>query len=130
MGERQKHTFQFSATEIAQTAAREAEYHEARLAHWRGRFESSLLRVRESIGARVVEHEVTGGKTIGIEIDYGDPEAWQTVKLAEAKIEIHRAAAQRYRSDHRVYATQFDRAYELDTEDVHHFRLGDLERED
>lgn len=130
MSERNNHKFQFSASQIARAAQAEAEYHEQRIEHWREREQAALARVEATIGASVTKHEVTGGTAYGLNATVGDREAWTELQLAERKIRSHQDAADRYRTDHRVYSTQDDRAYELDTDDVHHFRLGGQPRED
>lgn len=129
MSERTNHKFEFTAKVIAATAAREAEYHERRHRHWERRRGEALERVKETIGAEVVEHETTGGRQASVVVKYGDPAAWKDYQLAYGKADSHRAEADRYRTDERVYGTQNDRAYDLDTDDVHHFRLGGQERE-
>lgn len=131
MSERNSHKFQFSASAIARAATAEAEYHEGRVEHWRRRYEKAAERVRLTVGAKVSETEATGGvKHLSVSVDYGDPEAWAEASTAHRKMQEHRNAADRYRTDERVYGTQGDRAYDLDTEDVHHFRLGGQPRED
>lgn len=130
MSERSAHKFEFSARQIAEAAAAEAAYHEDRVEHWRERYETAAARVRKTVSAKVTETEATGGvKHLSVSIDYGDPEAWNEATLAHRKMQEHRTAADRYRTDERVYGTQRDRPYDLDTEDVHHFRLGGQERE-
>jgi hypothetical protein len=130
VSERNTHKFQFSASAIACAAAAEAEYHEGRIAHWRARSDKALAVVKDTIGAKVVEHQMTGGTAVSIDVDYGEPAAWREYQLAHGKAKSHTEAAERYRTDERVYATQGDRAYDLDTDDVHHFRLGGQGRED
>lgn len=130
MAARTEHKFQFKASEIAAAARAEAEYHEGRVSHWAARRDAALARVTETARVKVTEMQVTGGTQANLVIDYGDPEAWHEYQVAYQKVQSHTAAAERYRTDQRVYATQADRAYELDTDDVHHFRLGGQPRED
>lgn len=129
MSERSTHKFQFSASAIAQAAKIEAEYHRERLAHWQERLSAAARRVEETISAKLVKTEVTGGERYSAYVDYGDREAWDELQTADGKIQEHRRALDRYETDARVYGTQGDHAYELDTDDVHHFRLGGQERE-
>lgn len=129
MGNRSEHRFEFSAREIAAAATTEAGYHRTRIAHWTERQSAAVERVRETITAKLTKHEVTGGERWAATIDYGDPGAWEELNLAASKIETHRHALDRYETDARVYGTQGDRPYELDTDDVHHFRLGGQARE-
>lgn len=130
MSKRSEHTFQFKAFEIAEAAAIEAAYHEERLEHWQHRSAEALVIVRETVGAKITERHVTGGTEVDVVVDYGDPEAWREYQTAFGKIRSHREAAERYRTDQRVYETQNVRVYELDTDDVHHFRLSGEPRED
>jgi hypothetical protein len=127
---RDDHTFQFSAAVIAGAAQAEAKYHEERLAYWEAEYEASIQTVEATIGAKVVRRDVTGGQQVDVVVDYGDAEAWAQTQRAFGKIRAHRDAAERFRTDERVYRTQGDRTYELDTDDVHHFRLGGQPRED
>lgn len=130
MSKRSEHTFQFPASEIEAAASNEAAYHEARLAHWQERADTALSTVKKTIGAKVVERQVTGGAQADVVVDYGDPAAWREYQTSMAAIQRHRDDAERYRSDQRVYGTQGDRVYELDTDDVHHYRLNGAKRED
>lgn len=128
MSERSNHRFQFTANAIAAAAEAEATYHEERAEHWRERAEKALVTVKNSISAKVVEHEVTGGKRATVQVNYGDRAAWNEYELAYGKTEQHRTDADRYRTDQQLYGTQGERTYELDTDDVHHFRLGGQDR--
>lgn len=131
MSERTRHKFTFEAEEIARSARDEADYHRDRLAHWTQRAEQALTRVRETIGAKVVTHAVTGGDEMAsIDVDYGDRSAWDEYQLAVVKTRAHRQAADRYETEARIYGTQVERTYELDTDDVDHFRLGGQARDE
>jgi hypothetical protein len=130
MSERATHTFEFPASVIATAARAEAEYHEERSRHWTTRADKALGVVRATIGAKVIEQEVTGGTRAAVVVEYGDLEAWREYELAFGKIASHRTLAERYRTDQRVYETQGSRPYALDTDDVHHFRLGGQGREE
>lgn len=130
MAERNKHLFQFQADRISEAAKEEAAYHEEREAHWRERAEKALVEVESTIGAKVVRQPVSGGEQVTIAVDYGDRAAWDEYLLADSKVKSHRAAAERYRTDERVYGSQGVTAYDLDADDVHHFRLGGEPRED
>ena len=63
-------------------------------------------------------------------VDYGDPAAYSRMGEAGRKIQEHRAAMERFVSDAALYGTQGDRIYDLDAEDVAHFRLNGREREE
>jgi hypothetical protein len=60
--------------------------------------------------------------------DTGDGVAFRQASEAYMKIVAHREAYQRYRSDAELYATQGERVYDLDADDVFHFRLNGRER--
>jgi hypothetical protein len=129
MSERSNHKFQFSAAKIAEAANAEAEYHLQRLQHWQEREHAAYERVSATMRAKIVKHEVTGGNRYSLVVDVGDQEALHELHLAEQKIENHRQRRERFQTDAQIYGTQ-ERAYELDTDDVHHFRLGGEQRED
>lgn len=129
MSERTDHLFQFKADAIAAAAGNEAQYHEQRVVHWQDRADEALEIVKASVRAKVTETEHTGGKSAAVVVEYGDPEAWREYQTAYSKVQSHTAAADRYRTDERLYGTQGDHAYKLDSDDVHHFRLGGQERE-
>jgi hypothetical protein len=73
---------------------------------------------------------VTGGERIDVAVDYGDPTDYRRMQEAFEKWQEHSIQAERYRSDAEVYGTQNGRVYELDTADVHYFRLHGGPRED
>ena len=133
---RDEHQFQFKATEIAAAAKAEADYHEGRIEYWENEFETSFKRVEETIGAKITKQHVTGGERFDVQVDYGDPIAYRRMCEAQVKIEKHREAAERFRTDEKVYGTQgptgmrSDRMYELSTVDVHYYRLGGGSREE
>jgi hypothetical protein len=134
LSERSNHKFQFKASQIAKAAQAEAEYHEERLAHWREREDAARAKVEDTATVRISKHEVTGGNQYNANVDFGDREAWQELLLASEKVQSHGREAERFRSDANVYGTQYDggdrdRVYELDSDDVHHFRLGGEPRE-
>jgi hypothetical protein len=130
MSERTDHLFQFDAQKIAAAAEDETAYHEDRMNHWQERAATALERVKATVSAKVTEQEVTNGTQAAVVVEYGYPEAWREYQLAYRKIDSHRAAMERYATDARLYATQGDRTYNLDSEDVHHFRLGGQPRDE
>ncbi len=127
---RADHLFTFHADEIADAARGEAKYHEDRLAYWKGEYEVAATRVEETIGAKIDRQQVTGGERVVVVVDYGDPAAYKRLQEAWEKSADHREAAERFRTDERLYGTQSNRVYELTTEDVHYYRLGGGPRED
>lgn len=131
MTKRNEHTFQFKANDIAYAAKAERKYHEQRLEHWKERRDKALEKVKTTIGAKVTEIEGTGGhKDVQVVVDYGDKESWSEYQTATRKIASHEKAIQDYGVDERVYGSQANRLYDLDTADVAHFRLGGEPRED
>jgi hypothetical protein len=130
MSKRQEHSFQFKATQIAVAAKAEAEYHEQRIAYWQAEFEKAYARVEATIGAKIERQQVTGGWQSIITVNHGDPAAALRLSQSERKIQDHQKAAERLRSDQQLYETQGERAYDLDTDDVHHYRLGGGPRDD
>jgi hypothetical protein len=127
---RAEHTFQFPAEQIEEAASNEAAYHEKRLAYWTEEYETAIKTVEETIGATVKRQPITGGESVEVVIDYGDPSAYRRMQQSFRKMAQHREDAERFRTDQRLYGTQNSRAYELSTDDVHHFRLGGEARED
>lgn len=121
---RQEHRFQFSASVIAQAAEAEATYHEVRYNWWAEEYRAAVERVKATASVEIRTYAVTGGERADVVVNYGDPAAYKRMGEAFQKIQEHRQAAERYRSDARIYATQGDRTYELDTVDVYYFRLG------
>lgn len=121
---RQEHRFEFPAAAIAQAAEAEASYHEIRASWWTAEYGMAVEKVRATAFVEIREYEVTGGKRADVVVNYGDPAAYKRMGEAFQKWEEHRLAAERYRTDARLYRTQAGRVYELDTDDVHYFRLG------
>lgn len=129
MAERNKHLFQFRAGRIADAAKAEAAYHQDRLNYWTAELNKAVIRVQETASVKVVMQEVTGGAQPTVVVDYGDPAAYSRMLQAGGKIRDHDTAMKRYTSDADLYSTQ-DRIYELDGDDVAHFRLNGRERHD
>jgi len=127
---RSEHTFLFSAADISKAAKDEAEYHESRVAYWQEEYDKAVAIVEVTAGARVDRRPVTGGYEVDVVVDYGDPAAYQQMRRSFQKINSHREEAETFRTDERVYGSQDSRMYELDSADVHHFRLGGEPRED
>lgn len=130
MAERKKHLFQFKASRIAVAAAGERDYHKARVAYWQAEVEAAAARVRETIGAKLVEESVTGGKQFNVVVNYGDPAASQRLNQARNKVTWHQEAAARFHTVAELYATQDERVYDLDGDDVHDLRLNGRPRDE
>ena len=128
---RSEHQFQFPASKISEAARAEAQYHEDRISYWDEEFENAKTRVIETAELEVKELPVTGGKRVDLSINYGDPAAYRRMQEAGQKIDRHREAAEKFRSDEKVYGSQDEeRTYELSADDVHYFRLGGGRREE
>ncbi len=128
---RDKHSFRFTAGQITAAAKAEAEYHHGRAEHWRQVFDQATARIKDTASIEFQEYPVTGGKRFQAVVKYGDPGAYEKMNTAGGKIDSHRQAADRFATEARVYGSQHaDREYELDTADVHYFRLGGNPREE
>lgn len=130
MSHRAEHRFQFEACEIAEAAAEEAVYHDTRAKYWQEEQDKAVELLRATAKVEFIERHVTGGKEIDVAVDYGDGDLYAQMRRAYSKARTHREAAERFRSDAEVYGTQGERIYELDLDDVHHFRLHNGEREE
>lgn len=130
MSKRAEHTFQFASSVIAKAAEAEANYHESRVEYWEAAQGQAAEVVKRTATIELKEFDVTGGKRIDVGVNYGDMTAYRRLTEAYGKIQSHQQDAERYRSDAEVYGTQNGRVYELDTDDVHHFRLHGGPRED
>lgn len=128
---RDKHSFQFTAGQITEAAKAEQAYHQDRMNYWREIFENATARIKKTASIEFQEYPVTGGKRFQAVVKYGDPAAYEKMNTAGGKIDSHRAAAERFATETHVYGSQEPfRVYELDTADVHYFRLGGNPRED
>lgn len=130
MSLRNEHKFTFEGKAIAEAAQAESDYHADRIGHWQARADKALEVVRDTIGAKVVEQNVTGGKQASIDIDYGDREAWAEYTLAYRKVAMHTEDRDRFEQDAVTYGSQPGVYFELDRDDVRWFRLGGDPRED
>jgi hypothetical protein len=126
---RSDHSFQFPAATIAAAADAEAEYHRERRDYWRLELARSIERVRETARIDVREFSVTGGTRVDVVVDYGDQASYKRMQEAQAKAAAHSEQAGRYELEARLYASQGDRVYELDGDDVAFYRLNGAERE-
>lgn len=136
MSERKKHLFKFTAKQIAEAAAGEQAYHEERLKYWQGELRDSILIIEKTAKVVIKRLQVSGGERLDLQVDYGDRSAYSRMMESQEKIDLHRKAADQYATDYRVYQSQADKfenshsalaspvIYDLDVEDVHHFRLG------
>src|SRR6266404_4655351 len=123
MGERTKHLFEFRADVIGAAAEGEMLYHRARAKYWREELEKATSIVAQTAFVRVERVAHTNGWSPQVVVNYGDPAAYARMGEAARKIQDHDQTAQRFESDRMVYATQGQRIYCLDADDVAHFRL-------
>lgn len=127
---RSEHLFQFSAATIAKAARKEAEFHEQRESWWRSEQEDAAERAIAGAKIELVRAAVTGGERLDISVHHDDPTAVSRMQEAFRKAEKHRLAADEYRTHAAIYESQHTRTYELDPDDVHHFRLGQATRDE
>lgn len=120
MSNRSKHLFQFTANVIATAAIGEAEYHEGRWAWWNAEYERAVEGAKTA-SVTVREYDVTGGKRADVQVDFAEA---KRLNEAAEKREEHRKLGEAFRIEAATYETQGTRVYELDVEDVLHFRLG------
>ena len=121
---RNDHTFEFTADVIAEAARAKVDYHLERLEHWTNVFDEARDKVEATISAKLSTVPVTDGHEIRATVEYGDPEAWSNLTLAERKIRRHNEAVRDYRSDAVTYGTQGTRPYELALDDIRYFGLN------
>jgi hypothetical protein len=124
MSERNKHLFQFAAKQIAEAAGLEAAYHAGRALYWQRQLEDATATVEKTASVSVKRVPHTGGWSPQVVVDYGDVAAYQRMGQAGQKINTHTTARDRFKSDEDLYTTQGDRVYDLDAEDVAHFRFN------
>ena len=126
-----EHLFWFKADAIAAAAYAERDYHRERLLYWRGEQER-LVALAKGLTAvvKVIEQAVTGGIRVQVVADLsGAQELNWKLNECGSKIDQHRAKADEYGLKAAAYASQPDRAYELDPQDVAYFRLAGGPRE-
>src|SRR5438874_1819114 len=99
MSERGKHLFQFKASQIADAATDEADYHLAREEYWRGEYKRSVARIKETATLEVKEMPITGGTRADVVVNYGDRAAYNRMCEASSKIQSHQQAAEKFRLD-------------------------------
>ena len=121
---RAEHRFQFNANMIALAAKAEAEYHWGRMTFWSDAYGKAITEVQATARVEFKEYEVTGGTRMDAVVNYGDPAAWKRAQEAWSKMHEHRLAAERLRTDAALYGSQGERVYELNSDDVHYFRLA------
>lgn len=126
MSLRNKHTFQFSGSQLSKHASFEAEHHAKRAAWWNTEYEKALAHAKE-LGVQVREYDVTGGKRAEVCLD---PSVSTRINEAAQKRMDHQKRAETLALEAEAYDTQKDRVFELDSDDVQHFRLVGGPREE
>ena len=121
---RAEHSFFFTASKISKAAGACAVYHEQRVGYWKSEYSIDYDRVKETAGVKFVEQQVTGGVRKEVVVDYGDGTAYMRMNEAWGKWNQHSDRAKSFRIDEALYATQGERAYELNVSDVHYYRMG------
>lgn len=123
---RKHHLFQFKASEIAKAASAEAEYHEERAEWWDAEFNKAVEKA-QAAGLRVEKFQVTGGEQARMVID---PTLQDRITTCERKRIQHQRDAETLKIEAATYETQLGRTYDLDSEDIQHFRLAGGAREE
>jgi hypothetical protein len=127
MSKRKEHTFQFTAKQIADGAAAEAKYHDARAAWWNGEYEKACVEAEKS-GVKITHFEVSGGKRAQMTLD---PTLQRRIEESAHKRSDHQQKADRYKIEAASYASQPETLkYDLDNDDVVYFRLAGGLRDD
>ena len=127
-----KHLFQFTGKQIADACAAEVAYRQTRIDSWQTEQGHQVARANDLPAiVKVREWTHTGGK--GYEV-YADITGVQDInarlQMCGTKIYGHQQALEAYKLKGAAYATQPDRAYELDPSDVAYFRLNGGARDD
>lgn len=78
-------------SKLRERAEKLVEYHTARVAHWSEQVDTAYAEYRASI--QTVEHDVTGGVSMGVK---ADPEAAQHWQNCKAKLSHHRGRAREF----------------------------------
>ena len=122
---RSTHTFQFTGEQISKAAEAEYVYHDDRADWWEEAYATAIVDAKAK-GVQIREYDVTGGKRADIIID---PSVQGRVTESQMKRQSHRKRADDFQIEAATYGSQSDRMYELDGDDVMHFRLAGGERE-
>jgi hypothetical protein len=127
MSKRKEHVFRFTAKQIAEAATVESKYHSERAAWWNAEYEKAAAEAKAK-GVEIRHYQVTGGVRPQVTID-----ASVSNRLEEAarKRTDHTRQADQFKVEAATYGSQpADLQYDLDGEDVMHFRLAGGEREE
>jgi hypothetical protein len=127
MSKRSEHTFQFTAGEIAAAAMREAEFHAKRQAWWNAEYQKAATEAKEK-GVEVRAYAVSGGERAEMVID---PALQTRINECYGKRLQHQTAADQFRMEAAAYGSQLTtKVYDVDTDDVQHWRLAGGERQE
>jgi hypothetical protein len=124
MSNRSSHTFQFSGRAISEAARVESDYRLSRAKWWAGEYEAAVGKAQQA-GLRVEKYQITGGTRAQMVID---PTLQARISECESKRSEHQRMGDQLAIEAATYATQPDRMYELNSEDVMHWRLAGGER--
>ena len=125
--QRNSHLFQFSASRIHDAARAEAEYHAGRITFWKDEQEKAIAKAKEA-GVEIREYDVTGGKNVEVVLD---PSVSNRLQQCSNKIRSHQEDADRFQIEADAYGSQQEgKFYEMDPDDVVHFRLAGGPREE
>lgn len=116
---RNKWTFEYAASEIAEAAKKRAEYHRKREAHWKAEREASEQKIRDA-GVQMDELEVSGGRQFNVDIDRNLKRRYETAASKEAE---HQDSAEEYEKFARALELRPEQRIELDVDDVRYFGL-------
>jgi hypothetical protein len=119
---RDKHTFEFPASVIAQAAAEQARRCREQVAACTTEYHANAETVKKT--GRVAVGECRGGLDVTVVYD-DDGAAYKRMYEAWSKARDLRVTAEQFEIDAQVYGTQDGRVYEMTPADVQHYHLGD-----
>jgi hypothetical protein len=128
-----KHLFQFSGAQIAEACRAEEVYSRERIIYWKAQQDELIAKAKDLKSVvKVTEQTMSGGgKHVTVSADIlGIGDLNSHLYLAAQKIEGHRQRADTFKLKGAAYATNADRAYELDPADVAYFRLNGGDRDE
>ena len=124
------HIFQFTGRQIATAAPQLADHHTKRHLYWQNEYKEACAKFKDSVSITFGEFPVTGGTRLDARIEYGDRMIYHRMVESWEKMQKHSEAAQKYKLEANIYATQHERVYELDPADILYFKIGRDELED
>lgn len=112
--------FEYVASDVAEGAARRAEYHDERSEYWREEVELAKAEIQES-GIDIRSYEVTGGQRHDVQIY---PSLAKRLSEAESKHQSHASDRDDYRKWERVLRIDPTKRLSLTLDDVVYFDLA------